>query len=143
MGAVCKTVAKASKVRILHPPHARRTAPDLHVRVRGRVVGDLTGSHRYPHDLVCRLSGRVVRFQRGLDPESGRFLLTVDALGADLHEHVDAVPDPLGYLRRRYARGDVAELLGLVEVSTRKSCEYVGMAIAGVAGWCGRAVVMW
>src|SRR5436305_1888302 len=29
MGAVCKTVAKASEVRILHPPQVQQTAPDL------------------------------------------------------------------------------------------------------------------
>jgi hypothetical protein len=29
MGAVCKTVAKASEVRILHPPHPVKTGPDL------------------------------------------------------------------------------------------------------------------
>ena|SRR6266540_2044180 len=38
IGAVCKTVAKASEVRILHPPHAASTAPDQHVRGQGSIL---------------------------------------------------------------------------------------------------------
>ena len=37
MGAVCKTVAKASEVRILYPPHTAESAPDQHVCGQGPI----------------------------------------------------------------------------------------------------------
>jgi hypothetical protein len=52
MGAVCKTVAKASKVRILHPPHPARTAPEQHERGQGPFVCCLDRFHRLPPKAV-------------------------------------------------------------------------------------------
>src|SRR2546421_1433413 len=45
MGADCKSVAKATKVRILHPPQPVRTAPDLGKPGRGPIFwSGLSGS---------------------------------------------------------------------------------------------------
>jgi hypothetical protein len=53
MGADCKSVAKATKVRILDPPHARRTAPDLLQRGQGPFPSHPTQTHRIPLRPTC------------------------------------------------------------------------------------------
>jgi hypothetical protein len=60
MGAVCKTVAKASEVRILHPPQLVQMALDLEDQVKGRVVR----SHCVSLDLVLAQRPGAYRGER-------------------------------------------------------------------------------
>jgi hypothetical protein len=74
MGAVCKTVAKASEVRILHPPPPGGTAPDLRKHVRGPRRQSPVESSRIRS--VASASGPIV----GRFPVSATLLLIVHAL---------------------------------------------------------------
>ena len=62
MGADCKSVAKATKVRILHPPHGAETASDLRQRGRGPFSLSPAGSGVRQRDpSVCgRTVGRTI-----------------------------------------------------------------------------------
>src|SRR5256885_17122517 len=54
MGADCKSVAKATKVRILHPPHQARTAPDLGELRWGSFLSSPTVSRWVSSSLAVR-----------------------------------------------------------------------------------------
>ena len=59
MGADCKSVAKATEVRILYPPHGARSAPDLGFLGQGLILLSLARSSRirpstpFPPDAGC------------------------------------------------------------------------------------------
>src|SRR5947209_9585428 len=54
MGADCKSVAKATKVRILHPPQSVRSAPDLGNPESGPILDRLTPTRWIPLSLTVR-----------------------------------------------------------------------------------------
>jgi hypothetical protein len=111
---VCKSIAKASKVRILHlPPRAER-ALDLRKRWLGALLCGpaVIGSNRlftvvreeYGRKLRhSRLLGTCRQCQRGLDAYPRDFILAVDALRVDPEEDIHAVSCPFGDLGRRDA----------------------------------------
>jgi hypothetical protein len=116
MGVDCKSIAKASKVRILHlPPRAQR-APDLRKRRSGALSFGpaVIGSHRLFTGVRGECVGKL-RSRPGLRDHHGRFrsrrqrqrrldacfrdlFLAIGALGVDPEEDIDTVPGPLGDL---------------------------------------------
>ena len=108
---VCKSIAKASKVRILHlPPRAER-AFDLRKRRSGAlscgpaVIGSNRLSTAVREEYVRKLRQRPLfgsrrQCQRSLDAFPRDLVLAIDALGVDPEEDIHAVPGPLGDLGR-------------------------------------------
>jgi hypothetical protein len=79
---ICKSVAKATKVRILDPPHARRTAPDLRTRGQGPFPSHPAETHWIPlrpaghgkwaakFQPAWRPLGKLARCDQGTTPRS-------------------------------------------------------------------------
>ena len=109
-----KSIAKASKVRILHPPPRAERALDLRKRRSGALslCPAVTGSSRL-FTVVREEYGRKLRHirlldtcrqcQRGLDAYPRDLILAVDALRVDPEEDIHAVSCPFGDLGRRDA----------------------------------------
>ena len=110
---VCKSIAKASKVRILHlPPRAER-APDLRKRGSGALSCGpaVIGSNRLSTAVRGESAGKfrprpALRQPRSaptprLDARLRDLILAIDALGVDPEEDIHTVPGPLGDLGGR------------------------------------------
>jgi hypothetical protein len=93
MGADCKSVAKATEVRILYPPHGAKSAPDLGFPGRGLILLGLARSSRIRPSTAP--SGQIV----------GRSILAVLVDGGRLGRVLGRAGRPLGPTDGVRARG--------------------------------------
>jgi hypothetical protein len=108
MEADCKSVAKATQVRILHlPPPAQRASDQRKRRIWGPslcpTVNGLQGLFAAVRaEYVSKLWAAGLP-QRLLDSTAGDDVLAVETLGVDAQQHLDTVAGPLSHLRWRDA----------------------------------------